>query len=58
MAGDAFTKEILYTAISLQGDDICIRCSDIAYYFEKYDLKLPDEFIEYVLKIVSVFFFS
>lgn len=50
MTMDVFTKERLYTAISLQGDDICIRCSDIAYYFEKYDLKLPDEFIEYVLK--------
>ena len=31
-------------------DDICIRRSDIACYFEKYDLKLPDEFIEHVMK--------
>ena len=50
MAVYAFTKERLHMPISLQGDDICIQRSDIAYYFEKYDLKLPDEFIEYVLK--------
>ena len=50
MAVDAFTKERLHMPISLQGDDICIWRSDIAYYFEKYDLKLPDEFIEHVLK--------
>ena len=48
MAVDAFTKERLHTPISLQGDDIYIWRSDIAYYFEKYDLKLPDDFIEYI----------
>ena len=54
MAVDAFTKERLHMAISIQGDDIYIRRSDIAYYFEKYDLKLPDEFFEYVRQQKSV----
>ena len=50
MAVDVFTKERLSKAIALQADDKYIWRSDISYYFDKYNLKLPDEFINYVLK--------
>ena len=47
---DVFTGERLRMDLCAKSDGVYIWRSDIAYYFEKYDLKLPDEFIEYVLR--------
>lgn len=47
---DVFTGESLHMELLARSDGVYIWRSDIAYYFEKYDLKLPNEFIEYVLQ--------
>ena len=47
---DIFTGERLKMELFAKSDGIYIWSSDIAYYFDKYNLKLPKEFIEHVLK--------
>lgn len=47
---DVFTGERLNMDLYAKSDGTYIWRSDIAYYFDKYNLKLPDEFINHVLK--------
>lgn len=49
LAIDVFTKERRFVPIAAQSDGKYIWRSDIAYYFDKYNLKLPEEFIDHVL---------
>lgn len=47
---DVFTGERLKMDLFAKSDGEYIWRSDIAYYFDKYNLKLPKEFIDHVLK--------
>jgi hypothetical protein len=47
---DIFNPEIRLPRLSLMGDGEYKWSSRIIYYVEKYDLELPQEFIEHVLE--------
>ncbi len=47
---DFFTGKIVYDANNLRTDGIYRWSESEIYHFEKYNLKLNDDFIEYVLK--------
>ena len=48
---DIFTNEIINIPLNCMTDGIYAWRSDAIYYFEKYNLKLDDTFIDYVLKM-------
>ena len=50
---DVFTGEPLGIEKVFINDGEYIWSSDLAYYVEKYNLLLPDEFIKHVLKKIS-----
>jgi len=46
---DVITGESIQSALTSHNDGVYWWRSDVIYYFEEYNLKLPDEFIEHVL---------
>ncbi len=49
VARDVFTGERIGREQVFMNDGIYSWVSDLAYYVEKYNLKLPDDFVDYVL---------
>ena len=50
IARDVFHPEIWTTDLSLMSDGKYQWRSDIIYYVEKYDMELPEEFVEHALR--------
>ena len=50
IARDVFHPEIWTTEVSLMSDGKYQWRSDIIYYVEKYDMELPEEFVEHALR--------
>ena len=46
---DVISGEAISGELSTQSDGMYAWRSDVSYYFEKYNLKLPDDFIKHVL---------
>ena len=46
---DVITNEAINIPLNCMTDGIYAWRSDVIYYFEKYNLKLDDDFIDYVL---------
>lgn len=47
---DLINPEIKFTELRLMTDGKYSWRSDVIYYFEKYDMELPEEFIQHALK--------
>lgn len=47
---DIFTNEVMNIPLNCMTDGVYAWRSDVIYYFEKYNLKLDDDFIYHVLK--------
>ena len=47
---DVITGEKLSIPLECSNDGVFAWRSDVLYYFEKYDLRLPNDFIQYVLE--------
>ncbi len=50
---DVFTGEPLDFEMTFVNDGVYSWCSDLAYYVEKYNLRLPDEFIKHALSKIA-----
>lgn len=48
---DVLTDQVINIPLNCMTDGIYAWRSDVIYYFEKYNLKLDDDFINYVLKM-------
>ena len=50
---DIITNQVINIPLNFMTDGVYAWRSDTIYYFEKYDIKLDNDFIEYVLNKVS-----